>query len=200
MLRFLRIFTFFLIAVTGLYLWMEQKPLPSDTGHETGDVAIGGPFSLRTPEGETVTNDSLKGKPRLVYFGYTYCPDICPTALVAMQHAVKQLGANTLSQIFITVDPQRDTPEHLKEYATNFPGLIALTGSMEEIKEATRAYKVYFQKVTDKTLEKSDDENYLVDHSGFIYLIDAEGRYLAHFPHNVSAEKLEADVRSALKL
>lgn len=190
MLRIIRIITFSLIALTAFYLLVLQP----QSKQEEQEVAIGGAFTLHTPEDETVTNDSLKGKLRLVYFGYTYCPDICPTALVAMQQASKNIGTDKISQVFITVDPARDTPEHLKEYAANFPGLVALTGSMEEVKEAARVYKIYFQKAT----ESADDENYLVDHSSFIYLMDADGKYLAHFPHDINAQKLEAAIRAAI--
>jgi protein SCO1/2 len=190
MLKFIRIFTFFLIAITALYLLVLQ---PQSRQAEQ-EVAIGGAFTLHNQTGETITNESLKGKPRLVYFGYTYCPDICPTALVAMQQAAKNIGTDTIAQVFVTVDPARDTPEHLKEYAANFPNLIALTGSMEEVKEAARVYKIYYQKAA----ASADDENYLVDHSSFIYLMDAEGKYLAHFPHDINAQKLEAAVRAAL--
>jgi cytochrome oxidase Cu insertion factor (SCO1/SenC/PrrC family) len=152
-------------------------------------AAIGGDFSLTDQNGQTVTNESLKGKLRLVYFGFTFCPDICPTALLAMAEAAKQLGNKAPAQIFISVDPERDTVEHLKEYAENFPGLIALTGSAESVKQAARAYKVYYKK-------NGEDKNYLIDHSGFIYLMDKEGNYLAHFPHNATPDKIVTAIQT----
>lgn len=182
MLKFIRLFTFALILVTGAYLLLAPQK-------EEQAASLGGEFSLTDQNGNTVTNESLKGRPRLVYFGFTYCPDICPTALLAMGEAAKRLGDKAPAQVFISVDPERDTVAHLKEYAGNFPGLIALTGSAESVKQAARAYKVYYKK-------NGDGENYLIDHSGFIYLMDAKGRYLTHFPHDVKPDAIVTAIQT----
>ncbi len=189
MLRFIRIFTLILLALTGIYLFFMQPQ--AEQGQQT-EASIGGDFSLIDQNGKTVTDESLKGKRRLVYFGYTYCPDICPTALLAMSEAAQTMKGDAPALVFITVDPERDTVAHLKEYAENFPGVIALTGSAESVKQAARSYRVYYEKKT----EGSEDGTYLVDHSGFIYLMDEEGKYLSHFPHDVKPQTLVETLRA----
>lgn len=189
MLRFAKYFSLALVLVTGAYLLFVQPK------QEQGTVDIGGAFTLTDQEGRTVTNDSLKGKPRLVYFGYTFCPDICPTALLVMQSAAKSMGKDALQVVFITIDPARDTVALLQEYAAHFPGLIALTGSAEAIKEAALAYRIYYEKADNG----GKPDEYIMNHSSFIYLMDSQGKYLAHFPHTISAQALEEGVKQALK-
>jgi cytochrome oxidase Cu insertion factor (SCO1/SenC/PrrC family) len=161
----------------------------SDAG---GGAAIGGPFTLIDQDGKTRRDSDFRGELMLVYFGYTYCPDVCPTELQTMVDALERLGdrAKEVQPIFITVDPERDTPEHLKSYVAAFdPRLVGLTGTKEQIAEAARAYKVYY-----KAAKQANGE-YLVDHSSFVFLMDREGRYAAHFGPNTTAEQMAATIQ-----
>jgi len=159
-----------------------------------GKAAVGGPFTLTDHTGRRVTDQDFRGKYMLVYFGFTFCPDVCPTGLQVMAAALDQLGpkAEEIIPIFISVDPERDTPEQLAQYVPSFhPRLIGLTGSPEEIQSVAKAYRVYFRKVKD---EKSTAE-YTIDHTSIIYLMDPNGEFVAHFTHatpvDVMVEKLE---------
>jgi len=157
---------------------------------------IGGPFALTDQNGVRRTDADFRGKLMLVYFGFTYCPDICPTDLQQMALAVDQLGpaGGTVQPVFITVDPARDTVEHLKDYMALFhPRFVGLTGDAAAIRQAARAYRVYYEKV-----EREDKSDYTLDHSVFIYLIDRDGRYLGFFPPGTSAERLAETMRSHL--
>jgi len=158
-------------------------------------VSIGGPFTLIDQHGATRHAEDFRGKLMLIYFGYTYCPDVCPTELQTMSDALDKLGAagEAVQPIFITVDPDRDTAEQHKNYAENFhPRLLALTGSAAQIAEAARAYKVFYQPV------KRGDGEYLVDHSSIVYLMGRDGRYLAHFGGNLTADQMAAAIAKRL--
>jgi cytochrome oxidase Cu insertion factor (SCO1/SenC/PrrC family) len=153
---------------------------------------IGGAFALIDQNGARHTDADFRDKFMLVYFGFTYCPDVCPTDLLQMGLAVDRLGpaGDSVQPIFITVDPERDTPEHLKEYLAMFhPRFIGLTGDAAAIKEAARAYRVYYSRAE---LPKSD---YTIDHSAFIYLMGRNGEYLSFFPPGTSAELLAGALR-----
>jgi protein SCO1/2 len=155
---------------------------------------IGGPFALTDQNGARRTEADFRGKLMLVYFGFTYCPDICPTDLQQMGLAVDRLGraGDMVEPIFITVDPERDTPEHLKEYLPLFhPRFVGLTGEATAIGEAARAYRVYYKKVA-----WDDGSDYTVDHSAFIYLMDRAGEYLGFFPPGTPAERLASTIRA----
>jgi protein SCO1/2 len=158
---------------------------------------IGGPFALTDQNGKAVTADSLKGKPTLIYFGYTFCPDVCPTSLLLMETAIDKLGGDTAKKVnlvFITVDPERDTVDVMKGYVTNFgPTFEGLTGSTEQIAQVARAYRVYYQKVPGK-----DGGPYLMDHSSIVYLLDRNGRFVTHFTHEAKAESIAAAVQRLL--
>jgi cytochrome oxidase Cu insertion factor (SCO1/SenC/PrrC family) len=132
----------------------------------------------------------------LVYFGFTSCPDVCPTDLQEIGLAIDRLGAagEAVEPVFITLDPERDTPEHLRDYMPLFhPRFVGLTGAAAAIAEAARAYRVYYKKV-----EREDGSDYTVDHSAFIYLIGRDGEYLGFFPPGTSAERLAEAVRPSL--
>jgi protein SCO1/2 len=157
---------------------------------------IGGPFALIDQDGRRRTDADFRGKLMLVYFGFTYCPDICPTDLQQMALAVDRLGpAGELVQpVFITVDPERDTAAHLKEYMPLFhPRFVGLTGDAAAIAAAAGAYRVYFEKV-----ERADKSDYTVNHSAFIYMIGRDGEYLGFFPPGTSAERLAEAMRPSL--
>jgi protein SCO1 len=149
---------------------------------------VGGPFALTDQNGARRTDADFRGKLMLVYFGFTYCPDICPTDLQQIGLAVDRLGpvGEMVQPLFITLDPERDTTEHLKDYMPLFhPRFLGLTGDAAAIKAAARAYRVYFRKV-----EREDKSDYTVDHSAFIYLMGRDGEYLGFFPPGTSAERL----------
>ena len=160
---------------------------------------VGGPFVLTDHAGKPRTDRDFRGMLMLVYFGFTYCPDVCPTDLMAIGQALERLGpdADAVQPVFITLDPERDTAEHLAEYVPLFhPRLLGLTGSLDAIGTAADAYKVYFAKVT--TGKNADD--YTVDHTAYIYLIDRDGKYLGFFPPGTSAERMVEIIRPRLAM
>lgn len=159
---------------------------------------IGGAFSLKDQTGKTRTDADFHGQLLLVYFGFTYCPDICPTDLQQIGLAMEQLGddAKHVQPLFVTLDPDRDTVQHLAQYVPLFhPRLLGLTGGNADIAKAADAYRVYYKRV--KTGDKPDD--YTVDHSAFIYLVDRDGRYLGFFPPGTDAPRLVEMIKPHLK-
>ena len=163
----------------------------------SGQPAIGGPFALTDHNGKRVTDQDLRGKPTIIYFGYAYCPDVCPTSLLLMQTAVDQLGpqaAAKVNLVFITVDPERDTPASLKEYVGQFgPTMVGLTGTAEQIAAAAKAFRVYYQKVPGK-----DGAPYLMDHSSIFYVMDRNFRFVKHFTHQAKAEDIAVAIKPLL--
>jgi cytochrome oxidase Cu insertion factor (SCO1/SenC/PrrC family) len=163
--------------------------------------AVGGPFSLTDQNGNPVTEAAFTGKLMLVYFGYTFCPDVCPTALTEMGMAIEALGpaGDKVAPVFITVDPARDTPEHLKEYLSYFhPRFVGLTGTAEQVAAAAKAYRVYYAKAKTGAASASDALDYLVDHTSIIYLMAPEGSLKAHFPHGIGADAMAKKIRELL--
>ncbi|MEH6721550.1 MAG: SCO family protein [Aurantimonas endophytica] len=162
-----------LLAFSGILPGVERPgAVTSSTG--TGAAAIGGPFELTTHRGETLTNEDLEGKPYLVFFGFTHCPDVCPTTLFELTGLLADLGpdADNITPLFITVDPDRDSQELLASYMTSFdPRILALRGTEEQTDEAVNAFAAYYEKVP---LEGS---NYTMDHTAGVYLFDAEGEF-----------------------
>ncbi len=165
-----------------------------------GEVAvspssIGGAFKLTDQNGRTVTEADLKGEPFLVFFGFTHCPDVCPTALFEMSEVFRRLGpdAEKANALFISVDPARDTPEKLKDYLQSFhPGITALTGSQAEIDAVTKAYKAYAKRVP------LEGGGYTMDHSAIVYLMDRNGRFVAPFNLKRPADEAATDLRRYL--
>lgn len=158
---------------------------------------IGGPFQLTDQFGKVRSERDFRGHLMLVYFGFTTCPDICPTDLQAIGLAMDRLGtdADDVQPLFITVDPERDTREHLADYVAMFhPRLLGLTGSAEAVQNAADAYRVYYKRVD---FDKGDGY-YTVDHSAFIYLMDRDGKYLGFFPPGTPAEKIVEMIRPHL--
>lgn len=148
----------------------------------TGLPHIGGSFTLTDHQGNSRTEADFKGKYMMVYFGYSFCPDICPAALSNMTEALTQLGtkADQIYPFFITIDPERDTSAHLARYIGIFhPRFIALTGTPEQIEKAKKAYRVYGT----KTKPDGTSTEYIMDHSSIIYIMDRQGRFVAHFNH-----------------
>jgi protein SCO1/2 len=158
--------------------------------------SIGGPFALIDHAGKPRTDTEFRGKLMLVYFGFTLCPDVCPTDLMAMGQAIDKLGAagDAVQPLFVTVDPERDTAAHLADYVQSFhPRLIGLTGDAAQIRDAARAYRVYYTKV-----DLGAGAEYTVDHSGFIYLMDRNGKYLGFFPPGSPADRMAAVLKTHL--
>lgn len=166
---------------------------------ETGVALVGGPFAMTDQDGRRVTEKDFLGKPMLVSFGFTFCPDVCPGQLLRISEALTKLGpaAKDLQPVFVTIDPARDTPEALKSYLSNFaPGYVGLTGSAEDVAVMARAYRVYYAKVDNADAPGS----YTMDHSALIYLMDAKGRFLKHFTDKSGdAAALAQQIETALK-
>jgi protein SCO1/2 len=153
-------------------------------------VAIGGPFTLTDQTGKLVSDKTFRGKIEVIYFGFTHCPDACPTSLTLIGAAMKKLPpdkAKRIQPIFITLDPERDTPPVLAEYVNYFvPGMVGLTGSPAAIADVARAFRVAYQKVKDP----KSDQPYTVDHTSVIYIMDRQNRFLKHFTQGVTADQL----------
>ena len=158
-------------------------------------AAIGGPFKLTDHNGNEVTNQTLKGRPFLVFFGFTHCPDVCPTALFEVSEVLRMLGpdADRAAALFVTVDPERDTPARLKDYLSSFdPHLRGLTGDEKALADMQRAYRVYAKKVP------LDGGDYTMDPTALVYLMDKEGRFVAPFNLKRPPEAAAADLRKYL--
>lgn len=162
----------------------------------SGEALVGGPFSLTDHTGRHVTEKDFLGKYMLVFFGFTYCPDVCPTELQVMSAALDELGAegNTIQPVFVSIDPERDTPEVVKQYVENFhPRLIGLTGSPDDIAAIARAYRVYYKKALG-----GSETDYEMDHSTTIYLMGPDGGFRKHFGYTTDAKGLAQGLREAI--
>lgn len=155
---------------------------------------LGGPFTLTASDGRTVTDQTYRGKWLVLYFGYTSCPDACPTALNSMGVALDRLGGEvaSLQPIFITVDPKHDTAEALAEYLKSFdPRIVAVTGTTEQIAAVIRDYRVY--------VSTHEGRDYLVDHSNFFYVLNPDGKFVNVVTGNASGEELADKLRLMMK-
>jgi protein SCO1/2 len=161
-------------------------------GGGRGSSAIGGPFRLIDQHGSQITEQDFQGRPFLVFFGYTHCPDICPTTLFDVSELMRALGkdADRTGALFITVDPERDTPAMMKEYMSSFdPHLRGATGDQKAIDAAEKAYRVYAKKVP------AEHGDYSMDHTALVYLMDKQGRFVAPFSLKRRPEELAAELR-----
>jgi cytochrome oxidase Cu insertion factor (SCO1/SenC/PrrC family) len=162
----------------------------------SGRAPVGGPFELTDQTGHRRTDADFRGKLVVLYFGYTYCPDVCPTELQSISLALDRLGAaaEAVQPLFITVDPERDTPARLADFVPSFhPRLIGLTGSLAEIRKTAIAYRTFFAKNNAAT--RGD---YSVDHTGFIYLVGKDGRYLGFLPPGLAPDAIADAIRTRL--
>lgn len=158
-------------------------------------AAIGGPFQLTDQTGKAVTDKDLKGKPTLIFFGYTHCPDVCPTSLFEMSEVLRAMGkdADKVNAVFISVDPERDTPATMKDYLSSFdPHLEGLSGDPAETARVITSYRVYAKKVPTK------DGDYTMDHTALIYLMDREGRFVSPFNLKRTPDEAAADLKRYL--
>jgi protein SCO1/2 len=184
--------------VAGLVLFAAVFLLLMGRGEGPGMAqvaAIGGPFSLTDQNGRTVTDQDLKGRPFLVFFGYTNCPDFCPTTMFEISEVLKALGpdADRTRALFVTVDPERDTPAALKDYLSSFdPHITALTGEPEAIASVAKAYRAYYRKVPLK------DGDYTMDHLVLVYLMDKNGRFVSRFKLDRPVEASASELRKYL--
>jgi protein SCO1/2 len=161
----------------------------------TANAAIGGPFRLTDQTGKAITDQDLKGKPFLVFFGFTHCPEVCPTALFDMSEIFARLGpdADKINALFVTVDPERDTPAVLKDYLASFdPRIIGVTGDDAAIAAAEKSYRVYAKKVP------TDGGGYTMDHTAIVYLMSKDGRFVAPFNMKRRPEEAAAELKRYL--
>lgn len=221
MLRTIRLLAVLLVALLGgvwAYAWVTrapneglgeafaarlglifggQMPVPGAGGVQLPQgMALGGPFSLVNQAGQPVTERDYAGGWMLVYFGYSYCPDVCPTELGTMAAALDILGktGEAVTPVFITVDPQRDTPAALADYVSRFhPRLQGLTGTPEQIAEVARRYRVYYARA-----QRPDMTDYLMDHSSFIYLVGPDGRVRSLYRPELRPEDIAAAVTAQI--
>jgi len=180
-----------LALVFGVVFLVTNGPLRS----ATQAVEIGGPFRLTDQDGHTVSDQDFKGKPLLVFFGFTHCPDICPTTLFDVSEVLRKLGpdADRVGAIYVTVDPERDTSATLKDYMASFdPHLRGLTGDADAIQAIAKEYRVYYKKVP------LQDGDYTMDHTAIVYLMGKDGHFIAPFSLKRSPEVAAADLRKYL--
>lgn len=164
----------------------------------SGKALIGGPFALTDHTGKRVTEKDFRGKFMLVYFGFSYCPDVCPAELQVIAQALGKLGdkAKKVTPVFITVDPERDTVEQMASYVANFdPRLVGLTGTQDEVRAAAKAYRVYYARQKDE----SSTAGYVMDHSSVVYLMGPDGGYLTHFAYGTKPDQMAAGIAKHLQ-
>lgn len=184
-----------LVLFLGIFLFATGN-LGGGSG-TPGASAIGGPFQLIDQDGKPITDQDMKGRPFLVFFGFTHCPDVCPTTLFEVSELMRALGkdADRTSALFITVDPERDTPAKLKDYLSSFdPRVRAATGDRAAIDAVEKAYRVYAKKVPS---EKGGDD-YSMDHTALVYLMDKQGRFVAPFSLKRTPAEAAAELRKYL--
>ena len=181
-------------ALAGGILWHESENVPG-LGRTvvSGDATVGGPFTLTDQAGRPVRDGDFRGRYMLIYFGYTFCPDVCPTTLAVMGQALGQMGGDRrIVPVFVTVDPARDTPRVMKAYVRAFgPDFVGLTGSAAAIRAVEKEYKVYAAKTP------LDGGGYAMNHSSVIYLVGPDGKLVRFFDGVVSADELAKDLKAA---
>jgi protein SCO1 len=179
-----------LLIGAGGFLWLSSSG-------GTNQLGIGGPFTLEDGSGNRVSDKDFRGRYMLVYFGYTFCPDVCPTTLGAVADAMDKLGpaASRIQPLFITVDPKRDTPPVVRQYAAAFgPRIIGLTGTPEEIAAVAKAYRVYYAE--HRTGNGPDD--YSMDHSSVLYLMNPNGGFVAPVRADLSGDEIAANLKKLM--
>ena len=163
--------------------------------HVAVPAAIGGPFQLTDQTGQTITEKNMQGRPTLIFFGFTHCPDVCPTTLFEISEVLKAMGkdADRVNAYYISVDPERDTTATMKEYLSSFdPRLKGLTGNSEQIAKVLSEYRVYARKVPLK------DGDYTMDHTALTYLMDRDGKFVSPFNLKRTPEQAAADLKQHL--
>jgi cytochrome oxidase Cu insertion factor (SCO1/SenC/PrrC family) len=189
------------IALAAYVAWQVTRPMPIATVGSSSVavpslIKIGGPFTLTDHQGNRVSDEAYRGKLMLIYFGYGYCPDVCPTELQNMAVALDEMGeaGAEVLPIFITIDPERDTVEFMAEYVANFHSrMIGLTGSRDEVDAAATLYRVYHAKVN-----SGSDSDYFVDHSSLVYLMGRDGNFLTVFRGATDPQKIAKTIADYL--
>jgi protein SCO1/2 len=183
-----------LVLVLGVVVFAFQQSLKIENNRPT----IGGAFELTDHTGKKVTDKDYRGKFMLVYFGFTYCPDVCPTELQNIAATLDIIGKKrrkNLTPLFVTIDPERDTQELMSSYVENFhPDLVGLVGNAAQIAKMARAYRVFYKKVE----EKNAQGGYTMDHSSLVFLMDDKGRYVQHFPYGTEPERMAKSIIKAI--
>lgn len=190
---------FLIGALGGAAALVVSQGTPGDKVVTTGKALVGGPFTLVGEGGKTVTDKDFRGKHMLVFFGFTHCPDICPAELQVMSASLEELGdkAKDVAPIFITLDPERDTPEAVSAYVKNFgPEFVGLTGSPQAIAAAAKAYRVAYSKFTPEGADKTG--NYSIDHTALVYLMGPDGEFITHIPYGTTPAKMAETLRRYL--
>jgi protein SCO1/2 len=189
------------VGIGAIVALMMNHPGGSFSAQDRGSLgvpSIGGPFALVNQDGKAVTEADYRGRFMLIYFGYTFCPDVCPTGLANIAAAIDMLPEarrGEVQPIFITIDPARDTVALMKEYVPQFhPALVGLTGTADQIAVAAKAYRVYYRK-NDQT---KDQENYLMDHAAVMYLMGKDGKFVTHFTHETPPEKIAEKLKQLI--
>ncbi len=178
-------------GLTALAVFPEARArlLPAAGVKVIGQALVGGPFTLTDHTGKRVTDQDYRGRNLLVFFGFTFCPDVCPSALQVVSAALDKLGpkADRFVPLFISVDPERDTPAQLASYVQSFhPRLVGLTGTPAEVEAVVKAYRVYVRKVSDP----KSTAGYTIDHTSLIYVMGPDGAYRTHLAHTTNADAL----------
>ena len=176
-----------LVLSIGTGLWIYKQTKNNNLNKAT---LVGGSYSLTDHNGNKVTDKSFSNKFKIIYFGYTFCPDICPTGMAVISQALDLLGnkARRIKPIFITVDPKRDNVEIMAEYHNHFhPSFSNLTGTLDQIRRVAKLYRVYYKKS-----DASEAENYLMDHSSIMYVLSPEGEYINHFGPEITPAQIVA--------
>jgi len=194
-----------LAAAAGAYFLLRDD-LPAAGSREgaarlmselmSGKEPVGGPFTLTDQDGGRRSLSDFRGKLVLLYFGFTYCPDVCPTDLMSIGNVIRSLGrdGDNLQPVFVTLDPERDTREVLRAYAASFhPSFVSLSGTEDEIRRVATSYKVFFEKV-----RPPGATTYFIDHSAYVFLLDREGRFITLFPPGTPQERMAVMVREQL--
>ena len=195
------------LAAGGYWLYLRED-IPAEGSREnaarlmaelmSGKGPIGGPFTLADAGGGRRSLADFRGKLVVLYFGFTYCPDVCPTDLLVIGNLIRSLGPDgeRVQPVFVTLDPARDTPEVLRAYVASFhPRFVALTGSEDEIRRVATSYKVYFEKVKPPGVS-----TYLIEHTAYVFLLDREGRFVTLFPPGTPPERMGVMVKEQLTL
>ncbi|MTI18735.1 SCO family protein [Rhodobacteraceae bacterium RKSG542] len=180
----------FAIAAVSMVTWRENKAIP------LAPVAtIGGPFTLVNSSGETITEKNFLGKPSLIFFGFTYCPEVCPTSLSEMQGWIEELGsdADKLNYAFVSVDPERDTPDVIGDYVSSFDErIMPLTGSVEQVNSVIKTYRVYARKVP------LEDGDYTMDHTAGVYMMNPQNQFIGTISYGEDHENAMKKIRDLL--
>ena len=178
-------------------LWHQDRSRLAPTATEAIRDSIKSDFALIDHTGKSVTDENYRGKWLLVFFGFTNCPDVCPTALNEIAQIMENLGekAAKVQPLFITVDPERDTPERMAEFVSAFdPRITGLTGTLEQIKASTKSFKVYYA----KEVQKGAPDGYTMEHTASLYLIDPKGRFTRPYSYNATVDEITDDLRQRL--